>query len=157
MNCPDLKPVLIEYLDGRLPPDRAAAVRAHVESCAACRREADLHQRAWDLAGGMDALEPDPSFAVSVRRRIRRSRLARMIGSCAAAAALIAALFVALGRGPLPAADTDAASRLNAEDRRLLEELARDRTWELADNMEVVRTYELLVGNGGAVAPEEDH
>lgn len=157
MNCPDVKPVLIEYLDGRLPPDRAAAVRAHVESCAACRRDADLHRRAWDLAGGIDALEPDPSFGILVRRRVRRSRLARMIGSCAAAAALLAALFVALGREPGPSGDADAASRLNAEDRRLLEELARDRTWELADNMDVIRTYELLDGNGAAASPEEDH
>ena len=158
MNCSDFKLILVEHLDGRLAPDRAAAARSHLESCPACAREVDLHRRTWELAGRIGAIEPDSSFAANVRRRVHRSRVSRIVGSCAAAAAFIVALFFAFGRGPAAVPETEAALRkLDAEDRRLLEELAHDRTWELADNIDVIRAYELLDGNGGAPAPEEDH
>ena len=158
MNCPDLKTVLIDYLDGRLPPEGAAGARAHLESCPSCRREAELHRRTWELAGRIEALEPDASFGASVRRRVRRSRLARIVGSCAAAAALVVTFLAVRGLDVAPVGETESAfRRLDAEDRRFLEELASDRTWELADNIELVRAYELLGGDGSAALPEEDH
>ena len=155
MNCPDLKSVLVEFLDDRLSPDQSRDARAHLDSCPACRREADAHRTAWDLAGRIEEIEPEANFGLAVRRRIRRSRLARLFGSCAAAAALIVA-FVAV-RGPDPVAEPETALRLDAEERRLLEELAVDRTWELADNIELIRAYELLDGDGAVAPPEEDH
>jgi len=159
MNCPELKSVLIDYLDGRLTPDRAASARAHLESCPECRREAELHRATWEMAGRIEPLEPDASFGAHVRRRVRRSRLARIVASCAAAAAALAvALLAVRGTGPAPAGETELVLRqMNAEDRGLLEELARDRTWELADNIDLVRTYELLDGEGSSSLPAEDH
>lgn len=158
MNCADFKSQLIDYLDGRLSPALSGGVESHLESCPACRCEVELHRRAWELAGRIDAIEPGPSFGAAVRRRVRRPRIAAIVGSCAAAAALAVALLVPTGKNPAVPGETESAwSRMPPEDRRLLEELARDRTWELADNMEVVRAFEVLEGNGVAALPEEDH
>ena len=154
MNCSDLKPILVEHLDGRLSPERAAQARAHLESCAECRREAELHRRAWDAVGRWEAIEPSPDFVASVRRRVRRSRVSAIIGSCAAAAALVAViLFVPKTNSP-SLMETE-LSKLPQEDRRLLEELASERTWELAENIELARAFEVL--EGGAAPSEEDH
>jgi anti-sigma factor RsiW len=154
MNCSDFKLSLVEFLDGRLPADRAAASRAHLEACSECRREADLHRRTWELAGRLPAVEPAADFGASVRRRVRRSRFIAVVGSCAAAALLAATIFLAVQKDPRPAPETEFA-KLPQEDRTLLEALATDRTWELADNIELIRAYELL--DGGAAPPEEDH
>jgi anti-sigma factor RsiW len=156
MNCPDIRASLVEFLDGRLAPGRAADVRAHLESCSDCRREADLHRQTWELTGKVGELEPAASFGASVRRRVRRSKVSLLIGSCAAAAAIVAALVISPWRQPTaPAVEDVALRRLAPEDRRLLEELAADRTWEIAENMDVLRALEVLDRDG--VNGEEGH
>jgi anti-sigma factor RsiW len=155
MNCSDLKLLLIEHLDGRLDADREAGVRAHLAGCAACSRDAAAHRRAWDLVGRLPAIDPGPRFAAAVGRRVRRSRVLTILGSCAAAAAVAVGLMLFQKSDPAPV-DT-VLNRMPPEDRALLEELARDRTWELADNIEVVRTFELLDANGAPATVEEDH
>ena len=155
MNCSDFRSILVEHLDGRLAPDAEAAAHSHLDSCPGCRREAELHRRTWELAGRIEAIEPGAAFAASVRRRVRRPRILALAGSCAAAAALVAALLLVPRHKP-ESVDPGLAT-LPQEDRRLLEELARDRTWELADNIDVIRAYELIESNGGAPAPDEDH
>lgn len=154
MNCSDFKAVLVEHLDGRLSPERAAEARAHLESCAECRREAELHRRTWEAVGRMGAIEPSPNFVASVRRRVRRSRVGAIIGTCAAAAALMAVVLFAPRTPPSTPVESE-LSKLPNEDRRLLEELASERTWELAENIELARAYELL--EGAAAPSEEDH
>jgi len=154
MNCSDFKAILVEHLDGRLSPERAAEARAHLESCADCRREAEFHRRTWELAGRIEAIETSPDFVASVRRRARRSRFAAIVGSCAAAAAVMAVIFFAPRTTPVAPAESE-LSVLPQEDRRLLEELATGRTWELADNIDLARAYELL--EGAAAPSEEDH
>lgn len=154
MNCSGFQPILVEFLDGRLARDRAAEARSHLESCADCRRDADLHRRTWEWTGRLGAIEPPADFAASVRRRVRRPRFAAIVGSCAAAAALGIAFLLASRNAPPSPGEGD-LSKLPQEDRRLLEELATDRTWELADNIELVRAYEVL--EGGTAPAEEDH
>jgi anti-sigma factor RsiW len=154
MTCSDFKPNVVEYLDRRLSPDRLAGAESHLQSCNACRGEVEAHRRAWDLVHRIESIEPSPGFGASVRRRVRRSRIAAVFGSCAAAAAIVAAVFLMRGSPPVAPAEKDAAfTRLPPEDRALLEELARDRTWELADNMDLVRAFELLEQS----TAEEDH
>jgi len=148
MTCAEFQSVLIDLLDGRPAP----GTEAHLESCPACRRDVELHRRTWELAGRLEAVEPDSSFATSVHRRVRRSRLVSILGSCAAAAAIVVAIFFARGSDAPPAVP-EAVRRLDPADRSLLEELARDRTWELADNIELVRAFELLE----SPMTEEDH
>src|SRR5262245_34328794 len=139
MNCHDLRACLMEILDGRLAPGAATVARAHLDSCSDCRREADLHRRTWDLVGRIGGVEPGPAFGALVRRRVRRSKVAALIGACAAAAAVIAVLVLAPWKAPAaPAGEDLALRRLNPEDRRLLEELSSDGTWELAENIELL-------------------
>jgi len=159
MTCVELKAELVEFLDGRLPPDRAGAVRDHLAGCAACREEARRHEASWDLLGKAGTLEPPGDFLQSVRRRIRRSRILRFASAVAAAAAAILIAVVSLRPTPAePQGDVEKAlSRLPAEDRRLLEELARDDAWELAENIDLVRAYELLDREGNGFLPGEDH
>ena len=153
MTCAEFKTVLIDHLDGRLAPDLGAAAEAHLETCAACRRDAELHRRTWELAGKIESVEPASDFAASVHRRVHRSRILAILGSCAAAAAIVIAVLFARGPEGTPPAVTDAVRRLDPEDRTLLEELARDRTWELADNIDLARAFELLE----SPQAEEDH
>jgi anti-sigma factor RsiW len=152
MNCHDLKACLIEFLDGRLAPGPASEARAHLETCSDCRGEADLHRRAWDLVGRIAALEPDSDFGAAVRRRVRRSKVAALVGACAAAAAIVAVFILSPWKAPsAPNGGEVALRRLAPEDRRLLEELASDGTWEIAENIELLRALEVLdrdVSNG---------
>ena len=152
MNCSDLRQLLIEHLDGRLDAGRDAEARAHLASCPSCSREADAHRRTWALVGRLGTIEPNPGFVQAVHARIHRSRVRTLLAGLAAAAAVVVALMFA--QQPSPPSEAT-LSRLAPEDRALLEDLARDRTWELADNIEVVRAYELLETNG--TSPEEDH
>ena len=148
MTCAEFQSVLIDILDGRPAP----GAESHLEACPACRREVELHRRTWELAGRLESVEPDSSFALSVHRRVRRSRLISILGSCAAAAAIVVAILFARGSDAPPAVP-EAVRKLDPADRSLLEELARDRTWELADNIELVRAFELLE----SPLTEEDH
>ncbi|HTF56847.1 MAG TPA: zf-HC2 domain-containing protein [Planctomycetota bacterium] len=155
MNCPDLKPVLIEYLDGRLTADRAAEASSHLAACTGCRRAAEAYRGTWELLGRLEPLEPDSAFLAQVHRRTRGSWIPRVVAALGAAAALLVAILVY--KGESPGAVESAIEKLSAEDRGLLEELARDQTWELADNMEVIRTYELLDRESSGALPPEDH
>ena len=56
MNCKELVHHLHEYLDGELPPDRAARFDQHLSSCAACqrflqsyRKTIQLFKKTWDI------------------------------------------------------------------------------------------------------------
>ena len=58
MTCDQVRHLLVEQFDraaGPLPPDRAAALRAHVQTCAACRR---LDRTAGQGLAGLATLPP---------------------------------------------------------------------------------------------------
>lgn len=52
MNCEDLRENLIDFVEGVMPPEAAASVRSHVESCAACRERV---RSTRDLVGALSA------------------------------------------------------------------------------------------------------
>lgn len=61
MTCPHLTPEdLVAWTDGELPAADAERVAAHVASCPACAREADLLRRTGDLVAGMPR-DPAPA------------------------------------------------------------------------------------------------
>jgi len=122
---------LVEWAGGRLPPDRAAAVGAHVAGCRPCRARADaLAQTAgaldgWQVdAGGRDVW---PAVEARIRRESRAAPDGRTgwvaVVLRAAAAILVAAVIghaagrlarpvIMAGRdGPGYAAARDAAAR----------------------------------------------
>jgi hypothetical protein len=39
MNCSDIAPLLDDYIDGTLPPEKVRQVEAHLTGCQKCRRE----------------------------------------------------------------------------------------------------------------------
>jgi hypothetical protein len=63
------------YLDGALAPDRARAVRAHLEGCAACRaelallREVDQSLRAWPVVPEPEGLTERVMAALAAEAR----------------------------------------------------------------------------------------
>jgi hypothetical protein len=112
---------------GREPGD--ASARAHLDGCPACRAEFDrLHQRVARLKA-LPALRPSrdrwPETAARLRseRRVRRERMAGLIGLAAAASIAVAAL-VGPRTTPLAAGQTEiqaAMSRSQALERALTE------------------------------------
>lgn len=74
MNCRHARSRLLEYLEARLPPDPAAAVREHLASCPRCRSELEPLRKTLLLTAGDEAPEMPISadaFLGNVRRRVR--------------------------------------------------------------------------------------
>lgn len=78
---------LTALLDGALAPERAAAVRRHLEGCAGCRAERDrLAAAVAALRALPSAPDPSPSFTARLEARLAaerrpRSWLERLSGS----------------------------------------------------------------------------
>lgn len=122
MDCRRDAGLLHDWIDGRLPPDRAEAVRAHVSGCPSCADAVEAYRatgdllRAWSAAG---ARERSPQLDVlwtRVRAGIdekqdasrQRFRLRRWLWLPAAAAlAVFILLFYpsVVGRGPISPGD----------------------------------------------------
>jgi anti-sigma factor RsiW len=69
---------LTAFLDGALPPARAAEIRAHLEACAACRAErARLAAAAAALRRLPAAPEPSPLFSARLEARLAREEKPR--------------------------------------------------------------------------------
>jgi hypothetical protein len=99
---------LSALLDGELPAAEAAAVRTHVESCAACAHELGEIRAARRSLRTLPAVEPPPGFLESLQPGstvvpLRRRRRAVAANVAAAAAAAVAAV-VLLGSSPTTAA-----------------------------------------------------
>jgi len=63
MNCADFNNMMSEYLDGELPTEERDRFDAHIQSCAACRREMTALLEAQRLlAANLPQLEPAPSL-----------------------------------------------------------------------------------------------
>ena len=92
--------LLSALLDGELNDGEARAVRAHLETCAGCRRELDYVGAARTLLRGLPAV--DPPFGFLERMLSHRNRWARAaVGLLAAgAAASIAVVALAAPREP---------------------------------------------------------
>jgi len=99
-NGPHPGDLLSALLDGELSAAEESAVRAHLETCAECRRELDYIGGARTLLRGLPAVEPP--FGFLERLLSHRSRWARAaVGVLAAgAAASIAVVALAAPREP---------------------------------------------------------
>jgi len=96
--CQEYEELLTLHAAGALEPDEEARVRAHLESCAACRSEAESTARV--LAGvalpppspamrqRMEAL-PQRTLGAWRREQVRRAFRARTVGAVLAAAAAV--------------------------------------------------------------------
>jgi len=65
--CKRWRPLLSAFHDGELPEDQASSLRAHLDSCAACREELASIREVADLLSARTA--PDPYFVARFRAR----------------------------------------------------------------------------------------
>ena len=73
MRCSKARKQLSAYLDGELQARRAAEVRAHLQSCERCTREAEQVRTVWRLLDHAEELEPSRHFATRFWQRVRRA------------------------------------------------------------------------------------
>ena len=91
--------LMMEALDGELPPDGRAELEAHLEQCADCREEWVQLQALEQLLRASPAAHPPVGFAGRIMARVdrrRRYRRALLGGLGLAAGALVAASLVFL-------------------------------------------------------------
>ncbi len=127
MHC-DGPPIedLVAWLDGELPAADAARVAAHVDACAACRREADGLRRSGELVAALPRATPSADFAARVLASSRagaaprRGRLLRLVPAAAAAAAVAAVL---LWRAVGPQRDAELGVLTASEERDIAADL----------------------------------
>ncbi len=147
-DCTRTRDALPEYSDGRLGSVQAGEIRAHLEGCAGCRREASLLQGAWNLLGNYPEIHAD--LLTPVRRKVRGPwvRFLKIAAPLAAAAAVLLAVFLVVDSTPTPPPEDAQVQvelkQLSPEDRSLLIELAKDENKDLIENMELLRSLELL-------------
>jgi anti-sigma factor RsiW len=96
--CHEYEELLTLHAAGALEPDEEARVRAHLESCAACRSEAQSTAR---VLSGVALPPPSPAMRERTealpqqtlgawrREQVRRAFQARMAGALLAAAAVV--------------------------------------------------------------------
>ena len=63
MNCKEVKPELVAYLDGELQDSIRSDVEAHLESCAACRAERENLASTLRSLESLPATEPSANLA----------------------------------------------------------------------------------------------
>jgi len=97
---------LAAYLDGALPDEQRAAVRAHVLTCAACTGRLErLRADARRISTTLTSAGPTPDVRAAVRARLRRPPPAAWLGQgLALAGALAALLLLAIMLGARPGA-----------------------------------------------------
>jgi hypothetical protein len=75
MNCEELREMLTEYIDGRLDAGTTAAVSAHLDQCADCRRLDEELRATVAALGDLETKVPPMDFAQSVTARLERRLL----------------------------------------------------------------------------------
>lgn len=80
MECADLEALLCDYVDGTLPPQRAASVHEHLARCPACRELVEDASRAVAFLRRLEPIEPPGQlltrllFQVSTQPPVPRRR-----------------------------------------------------------------------------------
>lgn len=76
MTCRELSALVVAYLDGELPPERATECRGHLRLCATCRAAADEHARLRDALVELPAVEPPPALWAQINARLGAEEIA---------------------------------------------------------------------------------
>jgi anti-sigma factor RsiW len=74
MNCKEVKPELVAYLDGELQDAARSQVEAHLESCAACRAERDSLAATLKSVASLPATRPSSNLAEQFWTRFKEAR-----------------------------------------------------------------------------------
>jgi anti-sigma factor RsiW len=74
MNCTKAGELLTERLFRELCPSERAELDAHLQDCAACRREAAMLSGSWDALADFEAPALDERFSAALMGRLRREQ-----------------------------------------------------------------------------------
>lgn len=75
MNCEKAKTLFLAYHDKELGEEETAALKKHLDECAACAAEWEAYRLTLDEVSGMFSLEPPEDFTLRVKQAIgKRSR-----------------------------------------------------------------------------------
>jgi anti-sigma factor RsiW len=128
MNCKEVKPELVAYLDGELPDATRSQVEAHLESCAACRAERDALAATLKSLESLPATQPSSNLAEQFWTRFQEAKQKGFgagflslfkwprpvwVGAAATACLLAAILLVLPKDRPVEKADQTIASHLD--------------------------------------------
>lgn len=74
MNCKEVKPELVAYLDGELPDPVRSEVEIHLQGCAACRAERDQLAATLESLESLPATRPSEDFTRQFWERFQAAR-----------------------------------------------------------------------------------
>ena len=127
MNCKEVKPELVAYLDGELQDEVRSQVETHLEACAACRAEHDALAATLKSVESLTATRPSSNMAEQFWTRFQIAKqkgfkagflsLFRWprpvwVGAAATACLLAAVLLVLPKDRPVEKAEADIASHM---------------------------------------------
>lgn len=98
MNCETCQSLILDYLEGALPPEGARQLKAHVAGCPACQMELALAQKIESALAGRRLRTPPENFtarvlaAVAEKQALARSFWSQMLPPLAYAASILALL-----------------------------------------------------------------
>jgi predicted anti-sigma-YlaC factor YlaD len=154
MNCTDIRHLLPVYLDGELEESEQRRVKAHLDGCEACRREADIIGKSWEMLGEMDEIEPNPFYVSRFFARVAERRpwhakwvdvlkgllALRRLLPIMAAAGLVVLIGISVTQMQQRTAEDArlATTQFNGVDPELFESI------EIADNFELINELEFL-------------
>jgi hypothetical protein len=70
--CRHVQAVLVDDLEGQLPPGEHETVSAHLKECPRCASERTTLQRTLDILGHRELTEPDERFWMDLKYRVRQ-------------------------------------------------------------------------------------
>ena len=115
LGCCDVDDRLEAWLDGELPADAAAAVAAHVETCARCRDEAEAASSLQRELRSLPALDTPPHVLASVQRHTQVPRRWIAVAVSAAAATVLLSIGLVIDRAHQPDPQSMEVARATAE------------------------------------------
>ena len=126
MNCNEIKPELVAYLDGELPDAVRSQVEAHLQSCADCRAEREALAATLESIKDLPATRPSTNFLEQFWTRFQEAKGSRAkifslfkwprpvwVGAAATACLLAVVLLVLPKDRPVEKADADIASNMD--------------------------------------------
>lgn len=139
MTCKDVKDTMPLYYYEELEGDLAGDVRAHLASCADCRKEIALVGKVLDKVTAPEAPELPDEFwsrsAADIMRRVRKRRFAVPLWAGVAAAVILFLFITMVDLGPEP----DAVSKQVLVETPFMSDIEMDDI-EMALDMEGIRS-----------------
>jgi predicted anti-sigma-YlaC factor YlaD len=73
-SCKEIEKTLVDYADGRLPPDDSKKVTEHLSQCEECRKVLDALHKSLELADIIwtDGLAETETIRISTSRKVRK-------------------------------------------------------------------------------------